>query len=502
MKHKYDDYLLLSAYLDNELSDKEKEYIEKRLQNSVELRNKLAELKQIKELTFSSKKELPENHYFEQKVMSALLEEKPKAFFNKKWIPALGFTAVAVILFISVKINPDFYKNLIDTQKNVISDYTGSLKPLFFPSEISNEDLFNFALFEEIPLNNNENQVLKIGLDNSGKEYFEVKKADNQNDRNNLNNFLSKLNLSNDKKSKVDSLFKNYATQLSKHILVGDDNAIAINPQVWNLRKALVADFITLSRNLDTKNFDRLIQSFKIKIPQHSVVWNKSLDSIQTNNYIVFTPDSVFTSELTLKMKDLAELKQENFLKRNSEKRFHRIDFDSVFNQQDRRIKIVRSPNFVQVQVQVEEIEIPEIQIPDFNSLVEIIEKSVRNQPNLNLVVQENLNKPRVNQQRRTLVLPPNDVNLDSILELQNRRFENSLKKKADREKSNSDNSQVNSETELQTNDNDVNEDIRLELEKLREEVENFRKQFKNYIKQDSTKEKSDVKILINNIEI
>jgi len=498
MKHNYDDYILLSAYLDNELTDKEKEYIEKRLRSSVELQNKLIELKRIKDVALNSKKELPEDHFFEQKVMSALLEEKPGSFFKSKWVPAIGLAAVSLIIFVSLNVNPEIFRNLIDNQKNVISDYTSSLKPLFFPSEISNEDLFNFALYEEIPLNNADNQVLKIGLDKSGKEYFEVKKADNNDNKNNLNNFLSKLNLSDEKKSKVDSLFKNYANQLSKHILVGNENAIAINPSVWNLRKAMIADFIALTRQLDTKNFDRLANSYKIPIPKNQTAWNKKLDSIHTNKYIVFTPDSVFTSELTLKMKDFADLNTENLVRRNSDKKFYKIDFDSVFNHQGERVKIFRTPDFVQVQV--EEFEIPEIQIPEFNSLVEIIEKSLRNQPNLNLVAEDNLNKARDNQQRRIMIISPNDLNLDSVLEAQNRRLENSFKKNSNRENRVLDNSQI--APEKQEQNNEVNENIRIELEKLREEIEKFKKQFRNYIKEDSTNNKSNSVNLINNIEI
>jgi len=39
-------------------------------------------------------------------------------------------------------------------------------------------------------------------------------------------------------------------------------------------------------------------------------------------------------------------------------------------------------------------------------------------------------------------------------------------------------------------------------LEKLREEIEKFRQQFRNYIKEDSTNNKSNSVILIENIEI
>lgn len=496
MKHIYDDYTLLSAYLDNELTDKEIEYIEKRLRNSLELQNKLNELKKIKEVTIKSKKELPENHYFEQRIMSALLEEKPKSFFSTKWIPAFGLAAVSLLIFVSLNVNPDIFKNLNINEKN-ISDYTISLKPLFLPSEISNEDLFNFALYQEIPLNNDENQVIKIGLDKSGNEYFEVRKADNV-DNNNLNNFLSKLNLTDEKKSKVDSLFKSYAIQLSKHILVGNENAIAINPTVWNLRKAMIADFIALTRQLDTKNFDRLANLYKIPIPRSQIAWNKKLDSIHTNKYIVFTPDSVFTSELTLTIKDFADLSTDNLVRRNSDKKLHKIDFDSVFNQQGQKVKIFRAPDFVQVQV--EEFEIPDIQIPDFNSLVEIIEKSLRNQPDLNLVTENNSKRSRTNTQRNIFSLPPNDIDLDSILEEQNRRLENNLKKKESRNKNNSNNIQSVPEKNIENNND--NDEIKLQLEKLREEIRKFREQFHNYLKEDSLKVIPEKIIIDDNIEI
>lgn len=498
MKKIYSDFILLSAYLDNELSDLEKEYIEKKLSTSIELRNKLEELRRIKNLSGSCHTELKENEYFEQKVLSTLLEDKPKFSFNKRWLPAFGIVAVLLLVFFSVNLNPEFFKSFIDNYKDSKSNYQGNLKPLFLPSDLNGEDLFNFAIYEELPLNSADNRVLKIGIDNSGKEYFILKKSDTKTIKNNLNNFLANLNLTENKKSKIDSLFKDYALKLSKNILVGDNNSIAINSSVWNLRKAMVADFIALTRQLDTKNFDRLALAYNLPIPKNFIAWDKKLDSIHTNKYIVFTPDSVFTSELALQIKDFPELYSENIISSNYEHRFHKIDLDSLLNQFGSRIKITKNPDFVHIQI--EEIEIPDIQIPDFNSLVEMIEKTVRNQPNLNLVTEGNPNRVNENRQRRAFVLPQNDVNLDSVMEEQNRRFENTWKKKAEPKKNNSNNSQVSPKSELQ--DDDVNEEIRIELEKLREEIENFRKQFKNFLKEDSTKNKLESINIIDNIEI
>jgi hypothetical protein len=483
MKHKYDDLTLLSAYIDNELSDEERLYIERKLQTSIELRNKLEELKRTKELTSSCKKEAPANHYFEQRLMSALLDSKSRFSFNKKLVPAFAFPII-ILMFLSF--NSDLLKNFSLTRDNDVAISSVDLKPLLLPSEISNEDLFNFALYEEIPLNNGENQILKIGVDKDGKEYFEVKKSDFVYAKNNLNSFLSKLNLNETKKSKVDSLFKDYAYQLSKHILIGNDNSIALNSAVWNLRKALIADFISLTRQLDTKNFDRLASLYHLPISKNYKYWNKALDSIDINRYIVFTPDSVFTSQLNIENKDFVEL--------NSQKKSYRIDFDSLFAQSGVGIKIFKSPDYLQVQV--EEIEIPEIQIPDFNSFVEMIEKSI--QPNLNLVAGDNFGQTKNEQQSRGIIFPKNEMNLDSVLELQNRRNQNPVKKNTNSEKIKS---QLNSEK--QDNPNDVNEELKLQLEKLREEIRKFREQFHNYIKEDTTLSKKEKKIVIDeSIEI
>ncbi|MCS7053369.1 MAG: hypothetical protein NZM09_06495 [Ignavibacterium sp.] len=489
MKNNYhDDYVILSAYLDNELTDEEREYIENRLKNSVELRNKLEELKKSKELAQSLRKDLQENPYFEQKVMSALLEEKTKSFYEFKWVPVFGiisFLILTTLFFFNLK--PESFKELFDKKSEKTLEYTSNLKPLFLPSEITNEDLFNFALYEEIPLKNEDNQILKIGLDNSGKEYFEVKKINTFYQNNNLQSFLSKLNLSDIQKLKIDSLFEDYANQLSKHILIGDDNAIAINSSVWNLRKALLADFISLTRQLDSKNFDRLASNYNIPVPKSNFAWNKAINSNQANKYIVFTQDSVFTSEI--EPNEFADLNN----------RTSKIDIDSIFIKQEGKVKIIKSPGFVQIQV--EEIEIPDIQIPDFNSFIEFVERSIQNRSKVNIINNNKIsNDKSVNQDKGVIYNRYNDINLDSILELQNKRLENPSRKTSSIERNKKDNLPQASE---KLNDNNSNEELKAQIEKLREEIRKFREQFHNYIKEDSLKSKVEQKPVIDDqIEI
>ena len=489
MKKYYDDYLLLSAYLDNELTEKEKEYIEKKLLTSLELQNKLTELKQIKENIKNSKLQVPENPFLEQRVISALLEDKPQFIFSKKLIFAAGTIVTLIIISLSF-IYIDFF-NISSNNSKINSEYANNLEPLFSPDNLSSDDVFNFALYEELPIKNSDNQVLKIGFDREGTEYFELKKSASKVKKDNLKIFLSNLSLSDNKKEKVDSLFRVYAEKISKNILVGKNNSIAINPSVWNLRKAILADFIALTSELDSHNFDKLLNAHKILIPKNFVLWRKEIDSIKTNKYIVFTPDSVFTSEVNLSFNEQLNSNHDKFNLYNTDKKSFKIEFDSSLAIGN--IKIIKNPNFIQFRI--DNFEIPSLNIPDFDSFVEFVERSVQNQQNLNLTSTENSNNTKENLSKKLFIDTQYGVNLDSILELQNKRLESSQKKRIQKDniKNNIDNNT--------TNDESI-DDIKIELERLRKEVEKFRELFHNFMKEGINSDSLDNNFLIEEIEI
>lgn len=494
MKKKYDDYALLSAYLDGELNDDEKDYIEKKLSTSVVLQNKLEELKNIKAAIMESKQILQENIYFEQKVMSAILEEKNNSLMRIKFIPVFSLiTALIAIVILSINLN--FFNINFNPSNKDHSEYISSLKPLFNPSEISKEELFNFALYEEIPLNKNENQIIKISYDESGKEYFEIKVSENKIKNNNLSSFLSKLNLNQKDITKIDSLFNKYAIQLSKNILVGKNNSLAINPSVWNLRKAMLSDFIMLTRQLSPYNFDKLAQSCNLKIPNEALLWGENFDSFQTEKYIVFTNDSIFTSELSLSLNNPSDNNSENQENTDSESNFSGLNFDNVVKT-DKKVRIIKSPKYIQVQV--EQFEIPEIQISEFDSFLKLIERSIQEKSNLNIVNQKNFNRPRENQKKASIIFQQYGLSLDSILEIQNRTVKNSQNKISDINKT----EPKDSKTKIEAEDfnRNIDEEIKTQLEKIREEIENFKKQFNNFINEDTLKSKKDIVPLTNDV--
>ena len=88
MKALYKKYEMLSAYVDNELSDADRKKLEEELKFSKELQEKLAELKKLKQLTFSSVKSVEENPFFETRLAAAMRIKNPWYTKVKKLVPS------------------------------------------------------------------------------------------------------------------------------------------------------------------------------------------------------------------------------------------------------------------------------------------------------------------------------------------------------------------------------------------------------------------------------
>ncbi|MCA2005149.1 MAG: hypothetical protein LDL01_05065, partial [Ignavibacterium sp.] len=259
------DIEMLSAYLDGELSPKEKIYIEEKIKSSLELQRKLNELKKLKSVTSESKPLLEESFYFEERLMASLNSSKNNSDKLKKLIPVFSFSGIAIVLIFVLSINPAFIKNIIEEQKGNLADfYKANLKPLLYAANLSSEDIFNFALNEELPLDPSNSQILKLSYDQTGKEYFEIKQNSEARSKNNFDNFVNALELNEQEKSQMDSLLKVYSEKISSQILVSDRNAIAINPNIWNLRKAVLADIIAFAKRHGNENFQKIAPVDKI----------------------------------------------------------------------------------------------------------------------------------------------------------------------------------------------------------------------------------------------
>lgn len=519
MTHNRYDIEMLSAYLDGELSQKEKNYIEEKIKSSLELQRKLNELKKLKSVTNESKPVLEESFYFEQRLMASLNSSKNQSEKIRKWLPVFTFSGLAAALIFVLSINPQFIRNIIEQQKGNIADfYKSNLKPLLYAANLSSEDIFNFALNEELPLDPSSSQILKLSYDQTGKEYFEIKQNSEASSKNNLNNFVSALELSEFEKTQMDSILKVYSEKISAQVLVSDKNAIAINPNIWNLRKAILADIITFAKKHGNENFRKIAPVDKVPLPDKNIVWLEKVKTQSPKDFIFITPDTVFSAEINI---DFAELNRdmikaaEELKKIEKENRRHKILFkfpkDSSLADLKENIKSDKSFRiFVHnngVQVHLEKFEIPDLELPDFDSIASIISEATRNFSVVNVGPPQLPEVPVSNNfriKRETNYFPKNrEVNVDSVIEENNRR--NELGNKRRQSNNNLHNDSSSNEIKIMVDSLIIkqNEELRRQIEQLRKEIEKFRQDMQNMKNKEKIEQYEEIiKMLEDQIEI
>ncbi len=377
-------YEMLSAYIDNELSDAEVKKLEEELKFSKELREKLAELKKIKELTTSSVKNIEENPFFETRLAAAMRIKKPWYSKLGKLSPVYGIIAVSLILMVVLKYNPQVINNLLDKQKsNITAFYKQNLKPLLYAADLTNEDIFNFAFYHQLPLDNRKQQFLQFGSDSNGNQFFEIKNAGAASSRDNLKKFIHDFNLNKDQERHVDSILSSYADDLQSQVLVNEKSTVAINPNIWNYNKALAADLISYLTRINKNELQRALpRQYEEYYNRRNVAQMVSeIKSSKNNNYIFFTPDSIFSEpykfdkdQYKQEMKQWADELKDNMKDLNNQfKNFSvRIHFGDKYNKLKsdsswaKDFKVFVDSNYCKVHIP--SVIIPPIQLPNMEN--------------------------------------------------------------------------------------------------------------------------------------
>ena len=391
MKNMNEDIEILSSYIDDELSPEDVKKIEEKISYSPELRKKLAELKRLKELTKSSAKKVAEAPYFETRLF-AVLEGRPFRGRIKKWSPVAGIIVLTLSLMLTLKFNPGFLENIVEEQKsNLAGFYKENLKPLLFAADLTNEDIFNFAFYNQLPLDNSKSQFLQLGLDSSGKEYFEIRTAGLGGEKSNFEKFVKTLSLNDFQKDRFDSIMSSYAEELQSQVLVNDKNTVAINQNLWNYRKAIAADILKFAKLSNEKAVhDVMPVLFRFGAPEVEKMVSK-VKSAKDNEYIFFTPDTLFVDTFDFDKKqfekDMEEFRKDfkrnmkDFRKNRAElvEQGIALKLDSALanlkkKKGEKNINIFVDSNLCRVHLN--NIYIPKIQLPNMDSLEAMINEA------------------------------------------------------------------------------------------------------------------------------
>jgi hypothetical protein len=219
-------------------------------------------------------------------------------------------------------------------KNNILSFYSHNLKPLLFQTKISEEDVFNFALYRSLPLDKEKNKVLFISNDEPGNQVFEIKPAVYNPNTQNYNTFVRYLGMNKIEKAKSDSVLNSYKDKIYSYILVSGEKAFAVNPQITDIQQAVLADLITFAHTVNEKKCTEIFKDkFNWSDKQRLKNVIASGKEVTRTDYLLITPDTVARTHLKFDQKKLdKQLKELNSSNSRLDAIKDRIDFNFKFD--------------------------------------------------------------------------------------------------------------------------------------------------------------------------
>jgi len=240
---------LLSAYLDGELQDEEKRFVETELLNEPQWKKRYEEMRVIRAKMLS----LPKDQYdsslwpsLSGKLQTESSSEK-SAIIPGRLAPIITVLLVVVVGLGSFYVtrNWDKVSGYFDETRVVVEDIydqgiiRGALQPLF--AGITNDDLIRFAMSGLLAIPEAEGQGLKVDSDMD--EYYDLQFADAGDAKNapSLNELYAMLDVTSDQMQAIDSVLTNYKNIIRSSAFIAENDEVVISPELAGLDKFIIA---------------------------------------------------------------------------------------------------------------------------------------------------------------------------------------------------------------------------------------------------------------------
>lgn len=309
---------ILFQYIDNELTEAERFEVDESLKASEELKKKFEELKNITRIP-KYIQPLEPSPYFAQILIERKI--KPKRSFNfKKYAPVFAAVILTVAFMLFYKYNLSDVDKIVKEQgSDLLAYYTQNLKPLFMNTRLNADDVFNFAFDRVVPLDREKNQYLSIGVNESGKEYFEIRNNLDVRNLHSKGDFVSKMDLNENQRKEFDKILTNYTKNLESQVVLGENNSIGVNENLWTLNRAIVANVLQFAENTSKTNLHQIIS------PVFNFVSNTKVDDLihfavnnKSNKYVLLTPDTIVSTPIEIDIEkfenELEKLEKEKLI--------------------------------------------------------------------------------------------------------------------------------------------------------------------------------------------
>jgi len=227
------------------------------------------------------------------------MENNSVQSFLKKNFFYVGVGVLTVMMVIIFRQN-NLDKIFEEGKKGIASFYTANLKPMIYTNEITNEDVFNFAMFNSLPINKKENKMLFIDQDEQGKNSISIHTSEYKENTGNYKQFLEYLGAALSDRKKFDSLIAYHKAKLYTAILANGNNTIAVNQNIAFLHNIMYADIMMLAQKINFEKANQIYAGSREKI--NPVEMQKMDEALWRNdepqNYFLVNNDSIYTVKM------------------------------------------------------------------------------------------------------------------------------------------------------------------------------------------------------------
>lgn len=207
--------------------------------------------------------------------------------------------------------------------------YLKNLKPIFVNNELSNEDMVNFALYDYVPVDKNNNKYMKVNINDLGREEIKIVDVASETRSNNYDYLVDQYSGNSDIRSQIDPILEKYRKYIYTSVMSNsENNSYAVNPEIYHINQALKAELLAVffPENQNLKNASRVFKSsFE----------NYFLGDSKKSNMVVIAPDTIFSTMISLPKEYSKAVKM---IQRNGY--INKLDYELVENMPELNYKI------------------------------------------------------------------------------------------------------------------------------------------------------------------